>query len=491
MNRNMIKVLLVNNSLRDGRRIEGLLNNSKVADFDLVSVRWLSAARERLINEKADVVLLDLMLPDSRGLQTFDKIHADAPDVPIIILSGHEDEELGVAAVRNGAQDYLVKGEMDSNILARTLRYAIERKRGEEALRLSEAHLRRIIEKNADGILIVNKKGIVLFINPTAEALFGCKADLLLGKPFGFPLEAGEANEFDILQEDGSALVAEMRVVEIVWDGDFAHLASLRDITERKRLEEELKRYTEELEERVSKQVNEMVQSEKMASLGQLVAGVAHEINNPLAFIKSNTQLISKKIMKLMFQWKEEKKDIESLEHIGSLIDINIDGIGRIATITKTLKRFARSDSEGRGAANINEGIRDTLVIVHNRLKHRIKVHDDYGNVPKTICNMGQLNQVFMNLILNSSQSMDEGDIWIKTWDDKQNIYIEIKDNGGGIPTNKLNKIFDPFFTTKDEGTGFGLSISYRIIKDHNGDISVKSEVGKGTTMNITIPIEV
>jgi len=167
----MIKVLLVNNSLRDGRRIEGLLNNSKIADFDLISVRWLSAARERLISENVDVILLDLMLPDSRGLQTFDKIRAEASDVPIVILSGLEDEELGIEAVRNGAQDYLVKGEMDSNILARTLRYAIERKRGEEALRLSEAHLRRIIEKNADGILIVNKLGIVLFINPTAEAL--------------------------------------------------------------------------------------------------------------------------------------------------------------------------------------------------------------------------------------------------------------------------------------------------------------------------------
>ena len=314
---------------------------------------------------------------------------------------------------------------------------------------------------------------------------------MLLGKSFGFPLEAGQANEFDILQEDGNNLVAEMRVAEIVWDGEFAFLASLRDITERKRLEEELKRYTEELEERVRKQVNEMVQSEKMASLGELVAGVAHEINNPRAFIKSNTQLISKKIMKLMLQWKEEEKDVKSLEHVGSLIDINIDGIDRIATITKTLKRFARSDSEGRGAANINEGIKDTLVIVHNRLKHRVKVHDDYGSIPRTICNMGQLNQVFMNLILNSSQSMDEGDIWIKTWDDKKNIYIEIKDNGSGIEDTKLNKIFDPFFTTKDEGTGFGLSISYRIIKDHNGDISVKSEVGKGTTMKITLPIEV
>ena len=110
MIRNMIKVLLVNNSLRDGRRIEGLLNNSKIADFDLISVRWLSAARERLISENVDVILLDLMLPDSRGLQTFDKIRAEASDVPIVILSGLEDEELGIEAVRNGAQDYLVKG---------------------------------------------------------------------------------------------------------------------------------------------------------------------------------------------------------------------------------------------------------------------------------------------------------------------------------------------------------------------------------------------
>ena len=172
-------------------------------------------------------------------------------------------------------------------------------------------------------------------------------------------------------------------------------------------------------------------------------------------------------------------------------MNTNIDGIDRIATITRTLKRFAKSDSEGMVKADVNEGFRDTLVIVHNQLKHRVEVHEDYGKIPRTVCNLGQLNQVFMNMVLNSSQAMDAGDIWIKTWNDEQNIYIEIKDNGSGIPEDKLQRIFDPFFTTRHDGTGFGLSISYRIMKDHNGDVQVKSEVGKGTTMKIVLPIEV
>jgi len=118
-----------------------------------------------------------------------------------------------------------------------------------------------------------------------------------------------------------------------------------------------------------------------------------------------------------------------------------------------------------------------------------IDLHAEYGDLPQINCNIGQLNQVFMNLMLNAFQSMDEGDIWIRTWKDDEDIFVEIKDNGSGIPAEQLDKIFDPFFSTKDTGTGLGLSISYRIIKDHNGEIPVTSEVGKGTTFRIKLPL--
>ncbi len=379
-----IRILLVEDNPGDARLIREMLADAKpAAQFRLVHVERLDEALLKLKENWFDVTLLDLTLPDSQGLETVGRIYEREPTVPIVVLTGFEDESLGLRAVQVGAQDYLIKGKVNSYFLVRSIRYAIERKQ----------------------------------------------------------------------------------------------------------MEEKIIKYTEHLEEEVRQQTYGLIQSEKMAALGQLVAGVAHEVNNPLAYIKSNTQFIEKKISVLKRRWDGKKIDTEILEQIDKDIKINIEGINRISKITQTLKRFARPDTGGKASADINEGIADTLIILTNRLKHRIEIHDDYGDIPKTKCNIGQLNQVFMNVIINASQSMGKGDIWIKTWRDGQNIYIQIRDNGKGIPEDIISKIFDPFFTTKDSGTGFGLSISYRTIKDHDGDIQVESKAGKGTSMTIKVPI--
>ena len=262
-----------------------------------------------------------------------------------------------------------------------------------------------------------------------------------------------------------------------------------QNISERKRLEDKLKRYTEHLEEEVKRQADELIQTEKMSAIGQLVAGVAHEINNPLSYLKTNSKFLKEDLINLKEGCQRNDIDLEIFIEIEEIIDTNIGGINRIATITKALKRFARPDTEGKAFANINDGIKDTLVMVHNNLKHRIKVNENYGDIPLIRCNIGQLNQVFMNIIMNASQAIDTGEIWIRTWGDDQDIYVEIKDNGEGIPEDIMGKIFDPFFTTKESGTGLGLSISYRITKDHDGCIVAKSIVEKGTTMTVVLPI--
>ncbi len=272
---------------------------------------------------------------------------------------------------------------------------------------------------------------------------------------------------------------------ELLWlDG------AIFDITNRKNMESKLKEYTEHLEREVQQRTNELVQVEKMAAIGQLVAGVAHEINNPLAYVKGNLELIMKKQAKLREMLDQENVDQGIMDEIDKFMKPNVKGINRIAKITKTLKRFARRDVEGRTYADVNMGIRDTIVMVHNQIKEKVKLHEDYGVRSKIPCNIGQLNQVFMNLIMNAAEAIVDGDIWIKTWEEDKNIYIEFRDNGKGIPQDRINNIFEPFHTTKDDGTGLGLSISYRIIKDHNGDITVKSDVGKGTTMTIRLPME-
>lgn len=258
---------------------------------------------------------------------------------------------------------------------------------------------------------------------------------------------------------------------------------------ERKRMEENLEKYTENLEKEIKERTNEVIQSEKMSSLGQLVAGVAHEINNPMAYLKTNTEFLEDDLRDMEKICGEKGQPI--FEEMKELISSNLEGIGRVTTITKTLKRFARPDEKGKTISDINEGLKDTLVIVHNRLKHRIHVHEDYREIPKVACNVGQLNQVFMNLIMNSSQAMEEGDIWLKTWSDEENVYVQVRDNGKGIPENKLREVFNPFFTTKADGTGLGLSLSYRIIQAHGGDIIAESEIDKGTKMTVKIPREV
>ena len=182
--------------------------------------------------------------------------------------------------------------------------------------------------------------------------------------------------------------------------------------------------------------------------------------------------------------------DLGIVDDIDKFMKPNIKGINRIAKITKTLKRFARRDVEGRTFADVNLGIKDTIVMVYNQIKEKVNLHEDYGARTKIPCNIGQLNQVFMNLLINAAEAIEKGDIWIKTWEEDKNIYIEFRDNGSGIPQDRINNIFEPFHTTKDDGTGLGLSISYRIIKDHNGEITVESDVGKGTTMRIRLPME-
>lgn len=260
------------------------------------------------------------------------------------------------------------------------------------------------------------------------------------------------------------------------------------DVTERKRMEEELHSHAEHLEEQVNERTSELIQAEKMAAIGQLVAGVAHEINNPLAFVKSKSSRIKEEVERFLRSCEDEGMR-ELLDMILEETDTNLQGINRIATITQALKRFSRPDIEGKSITDINEGIEYTLVMMANQFKHRVTVHRDLGRIPRIECNIGQLNQVFMNFLLNASESMNEGDIWIKTRQDGQNIYIEIKDNGRGIPFENIDRVFDPFFTTKGSGTGLGLSISYRIIQDHDGDIRVRSGVGEGTSMIIRLPV--
>jgi len=307
-------------------------------------------------------------------------------------------------------------------------------------------------------------------------------------------------------------------------------------VVERKRAIEELVKYREHLEEMVKERTTELkkanykieqsldelkqaqaklIQTEKMASIGLLTAGLAHEINNPLNFINIGTAGLEKDL-KILLQIMDKYQELEKApQSTGVLKDIaklkeKIDfeylmdnipetlkdirlGVHRSAEIIKSLTNFSRIDAEDPVMTDIHRGLDATLLLLQSKIKDRVTIIKDYdGSIEGVMCYPSQLNQVFMNIILNAIQAVgDQGTLTITTSKHKNHIDISIKDSGPGISAENIGKIFDPFFTTKDvgDGTGLGLSITHGIIEKHEGKIEVKSEEGVGTEFVITLPI--
>jgi PAS domain S-box-containing protein len=301
------------------------------------------------------------------------------------------------------------------------------------------------------------------------------------------------------------------------------------DIARREKAEGELlKRFNQlsELNAELKQAQEQLVQSEKLASIGQLAAGVAHEINNPIGFVQSNLGSLERyfeQIMELLdgYQegeallgaqgkhgegvgaWQERmgrlRKDAEVdylKEDIPALLKESRDGIVRVRKIVADLKDFSRVDIKNEWEwADLRTGLDSTLNVVNNEIKYRADVVKEYGDLPKIRCLPSQLNQVFMNLLVNAAQATPEGrhgTIAIRCGAEAEGVWVEIADTGAGIPEENLKRIFDPFFTTKPigKGTGLGLSLSYGIVQKHGGRIEVKSEVGVGTTFRVSLPLE-
>ena len=283
-------------------------------------------------------------------------------------------------------------------------------------------------------------------------------------------------------------------------------------------LELKVQERTEALEE-ANKQLKEtqamMVHSEKMRSLGELVAGIAHEINNPINFIYGNIihlERYSNDLINLIDLYTKEEEFIpedkrEEINKIKKEIDLEFlhdditdliksckEGTERTKNIVQDLKNFSRLEEMVLSDFDVPKEIETTLNILHNKIKNRVTVHKNYEEgLPKIPAYGGQLNQVFMNILDNAQYAVGEtGEIFIDVTKDDENIIVKFRDTGKGIPEENLKKIFDPFFTTKPvgEGTGLGMSIAYKVIKNHNGDITVESKEGVGTTFTVKLPIK-
>jgi signal transduction histidine kinase len=308
----------------------------------------------------------------------------------------------------------------------------------------------------------------------------------------------------------------------ITRNGKYLGIGFVMDLI--KAMEIQMRAHTNELDQAYSRLKSSqaaLVQSEKMASLGQMVAGVAHEINTPLGYVQNNVTignelfvhvqgmfanyetLIEKMLdgqagaeevsaqIQLIADMRAAFDVHEMLGEMGGLMADSLYGLGQISELVRNLKNFSRMDAAVTDTVNLHDCIDSALNIGRNILKNKVEIVRQFGDIPAISCAPSQLNQVFLNLFTNAAQAIaDHGQITIKTWYADGLVYIEVADTGKGIPLENLPRIFDPFFTTKaiGEGTGLGLSITYQIIQQHGGDISVTSRMGEGTCFHIHLP---
>ncbi len=241
-----------------------------------------------------------------------------------------------------------------------------------------------------------------------------------------------------------------------------------------------------------------------MASVGQLAAGVAHEINNPIGFVNSNLGSLQSRIeglLKVIGAYEaadpaiaaaKKSADLDFLrEDIVSLMSESRAGLARVAKIVSNLKDFSRVDNAKQQFVNLETGLNSTLEVVGNEIKSKAEVKKEYAGLPDIECMAAQINQVFANLLINAAQAIaGRGTITLRTGFDEQEVWVEVEDTGKGIPPENMTRIFEPFFTTLPigQGTGMGLSLAYSIARGHHGRIEVKSVVGQGSTFRLTLP---
>lgn len=283
-----------------------------------------------------------------------------------------------------------------------------------------------------------------------------------------------------------------------------------RDITARRHTEEKMQSQVVELttlNKKLSETQSQLLQSEKMAAIGQLAAGVAHEINNPIGFVTSNFSSLktyADQLLALVDAYEhgvaeriEQARQIADLDFLRqdlpALLSESQEGLGRVAKIVQDLKNFSRIDDTGRQLADLNAAMESTLNVVWNELKYKTEVIRELGDLPKVDCIPAQINQVFTNLLVNAAQAITvRGTIFVRSRHEGDHVCFEIEDTGHGMSEDVQRRIFEPFFTTKPvgKGTGLGLSISYDIVvKKHGGRLEVSSEPGKGTRFLIALPL--
>ncbi|TRZ94590.1 MAG: PAS domain S-box protein [Rhodocyclaceae bacterium] len=401
-----------------------------------------------------------------------------------------------------------------------------------------------------DAIIMIDNEARISLWNRAAERVFGYSFHEAMGqevhaliapqryhavsakafehfKATGEGAALGKLLELTGIRKGGTEFPLELSLSAENFKGRWIAVATARDISDRKHGEQQVQAQGEHLEKVNAELVaantqlkdaqNQLLQSEKMASIGLLAAGVAHEINNPIGYVYSNLGTLEKYLADifavvrkyeaaehLMDGHAEEIEDVRQFkaqvdldylkEDIQSLLAESREGLMRVRKIVRDLKDFSHigSDEEWQWA-DVKAGLESTLGVVWNELKYKCEVVKEYADLPLILCLPSQLNQVFMNLMVNAAQAIEvHGIVTLRTGQEEDQIWVEIADTGKGVAPENLARLFDPFFTTKPVGlgTGLGLSVSYSIVEKHHGKIEVHSELGKGATFRVWLPVK-
>lgn len=486
-------ILLIEDNAGDARLLREMLKPEDAQNIHLTHVVSMSAAEQRLAQETFDIILLDLRLPDVWGLEAVRRARVAAPRMPLVVLTGSNDEELAAQTLHEGAQDYLIKGEIETRGLLRALRYAIEREHSEARLEESNELLGATLRAVPYAIVCLDRQQRVQIWNRAAEENFGYSEHELLGSSYPLVPEEG-CVEFEALHARVFAgeTLRDIRLQHRRKDGELRQIsyaaapihdgprirgivASLEDVTDHAGLEERF------------------IQAQKMEAIGNLTGGMAHDFNNLLAVVIGNLDLLRPML-------PAHGQAIE-------LADESFEAAWRGAKLTKRLLAFARRQSLTPQCIILNDLVRNTVKLLERTLGEEVvialalseqvwPVMVDPAQFEAAITNLatnardsmptgGRLDLVTRNCSLDEDYAAAHPDVTVGDY-----VMIEVSDNGAGIAPEVVGKIFDPFYTTKTEGygTGLGLSMVFGFMRQSGGHIHVHSEVGLGTTFRLYLP---
>jgi len=474
-------ILILEDAATDAELMERELHKANIS-FISKRVETAEDFVRELHDFNPDLVLSDYHLPSFDGLEALSIVTKGAPDVPFILVTGALGEERAVEILKSGATDYVLKDRLSRlpHAVLRAIREADAKaahKRAEELLSASEANLRNIIEKNGDGILVVNYDGIVRFVNPAAEILFGSAAESLLGRSFGFPIETGKTADLDILRDGGEIRTAEMNAVETTWEGEHSYLASLRDVTEQKRISKEL----------------EQIRQQQLRLKDEFLSHVSHELRSPLTAIHQFVTILLDGLAGDLNSEQREYTEIalknvyQLRAMISDLLEITRAETGKL-TIEPQCVSIAKVVDETCSTLQKNAAVKGIVLTT-----------DVPNNLPFADADPVRIKQILVNLIDNGIKFTPEnGTIFVRarTFDQDPNfLCISVADNGCGISPEDTEKIFDRLYQKEDrisgsrKGLGLGLYICRELVLRHGGKIWVESEIGEGSTFFFTFPV--